>query len=187
MIFSVTNVLIAVFAITLTRAAMYGYWLLRTRKLHAEHKQYLLRVLGDEKDEKQRAFSFVERVPEVRELFERAQIRELSNTRMEFVGYGRVQQQDYKGFDNITVVDKQITSWVHESFHEAAGYYKKGLSEAFNPVFWIEFAACAPAALAVQLGAGEGSRWVKAANVIVWLPALLILGYSLGYWGAYSI
>lgn len=174
---SVVNIFALIAFVVLGRAAMYGYWLIRTSVLQREYKKYLEHVLSDDNDEKQKSWRYVEKMPEVRELLQRAHITEWIGSHMAPIGFGHVERQRYRGFDNLASLDKRFVQWEIEAFHEAKGFYKKGIQDSFNPIHWIERLLKLPGSIAVLAGVDEDSRWIRLSNVGIWVPVAIMMVY----------
>ena len=172
-----TFIILLILSWPLIRASLHGYWLMRTRALHSEHKEFLRLSLSDDTDEKKAAWAKVEHTSEVEELLRRAQVRDLVQTRVEPKGLGMVQQAEYSGYENLFSHDKNVVQWVMQGFHEAAGFYRKGIRDSLNPLYWIDRVIMGPQNLAISFGLQQGSPWITVTNVGFW--GVVFIGLAL--------
>lgn len=178
---SLANIFILIAIIAMVRAAMYGFWFWRTSVLRRDYKTYLDGATNKDKEEKEKVKyweEYAEKTPEIRELLQRAHVKDWYGTNVEPVGFGAVQTRNYHGFDQLTVLHRDIVQWETEAFHEARGFYRKGIHDSFNPIYWIESLLKLPGSIAVLAGLDEDSRWVKIMNVVVVVPVAIALVYQ---------
>lgn len=151
------------------KALINGYRLKRLTNLEQKYHAYM-RVEHQEADI---IPDFLEKVPEIIELLEKAGQKSKTISRIQNSGFGYLENIRGDLFENITTRDSDIYTAVSTKFKYAVGTYKKRLYEAFNPLYWIEFLVFLPTNIAVYL-LGEDqksiSNWIiRIFNIIYWI------------------
>ena len=157
------------------KAATNAWRVHRVRVLQAAHVQYIMYLASKEGSPP----DFVKAVPEVRDLFVRAGLKDSMDAYMEPAGYGFVQQRHILLFDNLAVNDAGIAPRVMQKFREAEGVYLWRLKQAFSPIYWIETVLGLPAIALQYVGLPPGSVFGRIANVAAWVLAVVSLLVSL--------
>ena len=72
-----------------------------------------------------------------------------------------------------------MINWATISFLEASGFYKKGILDSFNPIFWGESFLKLPGKVAVYLGAKKDSIKVKISNVFMGIFLVIFIIFQI--------
>lgn len=173
----ILTILLLLIGLALIRLTMYSFWLWRTRIVEKAYRSFIKLLSENESIPRDEAAKFEEKIPELKELFERAQIKGLSIPYAEPIGYWRIATGNYDSYDNLSSDKLDIVNWVLNSFPVVRGFYKKGIRDSINPIFWIEILAKLPSKTLVFLGADQNSILAKSANLIYWLFLLGLVVY----------
>ena len=174
---NVMNILIGIFLILFVSAAwkfVVNYLSLRrVSALMVEHREYLKEMAAENTDGP--GWEFPEKVPEIKALFERAEIVGGGETYMEPAGFGYATKKHINYLDNMTVNNAQIQRVVVAYFHEAVGVYRYRMKEALSVRYWVEEILHLPSHVMKYIGFSESSPLPRFLDALSWV--FIILGF----------
>ena len=129
-------------------------------------KCYLSKYNNYIKDPK---WGFIELSHQVVTLFKNAGVEDTTVPNVQFIGFGNFQASNPSVFSNISVIRKDIVSYVIGMFHQAIGIYRTRVLETFNPLYWIESIIFLPKQILNYMGVSSESIMIKVAQIIYWI------------------
>ena len=159
-------IVILVMGAILIKALLNGYKAWRLISLEKQYHIYMERVAAN-----QATPEFLEKTPEIIDLFRKAGQRSTTITRVEPAGLGFARTLQINLFRNITLNDEGVYSVTSAIFKQAIGVYKKNIYDAFNPFYWLEFLIYLPQNIIKYVLGNEAiPNWlIRLANVIYWV------------------
>lgn len=158
------TVLIAVGAVVLLRFIVYLNKLIRIGNYFEAYNDYLHNP----------NFEFVQKKPQIIQLFKDAGLKDFVISRLEPAGFGHLRTLAVSGFENIALRDAEVVDAIRGRFNEAIGVFRHRMWQSVNPLFWLEFIFKLPQYIFEFVGVLPDKLVVKVVLIVYWLMALLL-------------
>jgi len=178
-------IVLYIFASIMTiRFILYFSKFLYVKKVIKKQDLYV-RSLFKEKSEKEikkgnKAGSWVnDNLVQIKKVVENSSVSDYTNTYMEPVGYGHVQQKTMHALDNILYKNTDILMQARDVLQSTKGYYKVESFKCIKPIYWIEFIVFLPREIVNYFGDIDESKsstfFIKIIQVIYWLISIIFM------------
>lgn len=115
---------------------------------------------------------------EIRELLERAGVKDGLVTEMQPIGYGHAEYVKSSVYDNMFYNNVDVLSTMERAFRIAKGVYKRRIKESFNPVYWIECVVYLPKNIFEYLGLNSDTKETKIFQLLYWFGSAFFFIYN---------
>lgn len=132
------------------------------------HKQFLDFIGGQPNP------IILESTTEVVDLFIKAKIKDRSLPFVEPLGLGFATERKLNFFENIYVLDMNISPTINQFFIEAKGYFKHQYKKALNPLYWTEVIIFLPQHFLTFIGIDKKIISSKIITVFYWIMTIIL-------------
>ncbi len=165
--------IVILLAAILVKILINGYKLIRLINLEKKYHAYM-RVKSHESEI---IPDFLEKIPEIIDLFKKAGQKTKIISHIENSGLGCIQNVQVDLYENMPTRESEIYTEIFKKFRYSIGVYKKRIFESVNPIYWIEFLIFLPKKI-VEYLLGEGQEsipnWlIRLLNLVYWVIGLL--------------
>jgi len=165
--------LLTLLGMIVIKATINGYRLWRIVSLEKQYHDFMQKMVADQAV----GLGFLEKIPEIIELFKKAGQKSPVKGAIEPVGLGHARSFQVDYFENMAVADRDIYSGISVIFKKTIGIYKKNIYDAFNPIYWLELVIYFPQNIIEYVSDGNDKKvvhWsVRLLNILYWLVAFI--------------
>lgn len=168
------NYIFLFFLIFCYKLASNGFYYAKAKKFKKRYEAYIYaRSMDTDYD-----ITIEQRSVDIIDLFQHAHIESPIVFTTEPAGYGRARDLSVYAFKNMFADNINIVGNILMCFDTSISYFRKGMNDCFNPLFWVESIIFLPRVIISYLGLDTKSILTRIFQLIYWIIAFIYAVYS---------